>query len=492
VIVDFVDDADEIFPDEVNESAKQKPHFKKAKDFHLGKVVNLIDHYEKKYGFTTSGMTSRVGSSATAFLTEKQISQLRNDKAVKLISQNALSDAFSSLFPPPPWNDNPVNPNGGEQHSWGRIAIKGKDKVPGGLHRVFVLDSGVANHVDLPSVTTRTNVACGAQGGCETQPGFSAVGCYAHATHVAGIIGATNGNGNTSAGTYAGVSMVSVSAQIGNLGGCANTGPNSYSIASFGYALDYVYDQVCAGNGGRVGIMNFSMNGAGTAVGVTWDQNYMLFALTNNGKLRALARPIVAPLNSKDVRCRQYPGVFVTQSAGNNGADSCSMLGFQSGPSTPAYVNFSGGVINSSTASDGIMVVGAHNASGNAVTNFSPTLPAGLAGTTPGVGSNFGACIDAWAPGDRVISTWGAHSGNTLSSVTYAGNAPNTGAGGGWGYLSGTSMSAPHIAAAAAYLADVYGLTTSTAVEAKVRQFMVNVPNSFDAAGLPVRVLQLP
>jgi hypothetical protein len=53
-------------------------------------------------------------------------------------------------------------------------------------------------------------------------------------------------------------------------------------------------------------------------------------------------------------------------------------------------------------------------------------------------------------------------------------------------------MSAPHIAAAAAYLADVYGLTTSIDVEARIRMFMAAVPNALDATGLPVRVLQLP
>jgi subtilisin family serine protease len=41
----------------------------------------------------------------------------------------------------------------------------------------------------------------------------------------------------------------------------------------------------------------------------------------------------------------------------------------------------------------------------------------------------------------------------------------------GWAWLSGTSMAAPHVAAAAAYIADKYALTTPAAIEAAVRQY---------------------
>jgi subtilisin family serine protease len=67
--------------------------------------------------------------------------------------------------------------------------------------------------------------------------------------------------------------------------------------------------------------------------------------------------------------------------------------------------------------------------------------------------------------------TW-AH----LLEQTYGGNAPIVGPQlGGWAFLSGTSMAAHHVAAAAAYLADAYNVTNSQALEELVRQFLLQV-----------------
>ena len=65
-----------------------------------------------------------------------------------------------------------------------------------------------------------------------------------------------------------------------------------------------------------------------------------------------------------------------------------------------------------------------------------------------------------WAPGDDIVSTWGNLSGDTLVGTQYTGI----------GSISGTSMAAPHVAAAAAYYADVGGLTSPGAIEWAIRQ----------------------
>jgi Subtilase family len=490
VIVDIIDDAEVEVSEEISQSVKSKRQFKHALDFHRAKPMNLVDRYESHYGFAHIGMTSHVGTSFTAFLTERQIGKLRKDKYVHLITQDSAGDAFSA---PPPWFDNPASPNGGEMHSWGRVAVNGKEKIPGSARRVFIIDSGVAHHDDLGSVITRANVNCGAAGGCEnTSAAYQVVGCYPHATHVAGIVAAANGNGKTSGGVYAGVDVVSITPLRGGSNAAPCSENQSLTTSSIGYALDYTYDQVCVNTGGRVGVVNMSMNGPTVAVGVRLDASGTAIRETNNLKLTNLARPVLPPLIGKDSRCRQYPGALVVQSAGNFFRNSCTLGAYAS--ATPAHVG-SGAYLpfpgaTASFTDDGVIVVGAINSSGLPANSFNPTSPSVIGVSTP-PGSNYGACVDVWAPGDRIVSAWGTHSpSRTLTSSTYGGNAPN--AGQGWAFLSGTSMAAPHVAAAAAYLADAYAITNSAALEQVVRQFAVQFNGTVDAAGQPVKIVQLP
>jgi subtilisin family serine protease len=477
VIVDFFDEAEETYPDVIEMSIKQKDQFKRDLAFHKPKATNLVDDYEKKYQLTHSGMTSYVGLSFAAFLDVKQIEKLRKDKNVRLITQNSVVDTFSSL---PPWSDNPAIPNGGEIHSWGRVAVNGKERIPGSTRKVFVIDSGVAYHSDLQNVT-RTSVVCGPSGGCENVSSFNqVVGCYAHATHVAGIIGATNGNGQTSAGVYAGVDIVSVTPYKSNFwdGTCAQNG--TATAAEFGYALDYIYERIWKHNGGKFAIVNISFNGPRVAVGTLLDSSSgMRVPQANALKLRKLATPAL----TKDSAHRKYPGALVVQSAGNQSSNVCTV-------STDwGYAYIPGTSPNAALADDGIMVVGAVKVDGTAATTFQPTNPANIGVSTP-PGSNYGACVDIWAPGDRIVSTWGAHSGDTFATQTYAGNAPNFGQG--WAFVSGTSMAAPHVAGVAAYLADVNNPASPGELEQLIRNYAQQYGGATDAANQPVKVVRIP
>ena len=62
----------------------------------------------------------------------------------------------------------------------------------------------------------------------------------------------------------------------------------------------------------------------------------------------------------------------------------------------------------------------------------------------------------------------------------------------GWAFISGTSMAAPFVAAAAAWLADQYGITTPSALEIAVRKYSFQFNSNTDAAGYPVNIVQLP
>lgn len=108
------------------------------------------------------------------------------------------------------------------------------------------------------------------------------------------------------------------------------------------------------------------------------------------------------------------------------------------------------------------MVVGAVDKAGQAVTSF-----------YWGGGSNYGQCVEVWAPGKGIIHPWasvawglGVESSQS-GSVTYNH----------YQRFDGTSYAAPHVAAVAAYLADTQGLTSAPAIEAAVRSlFSLNYP----------------
>jgi hypothetical protein len=289
------------------------PENERKWDKHQGKVINLLDHYEKKYGFTRSGMTSWAKVSATAFLAVDQIEKLSKDKRVLLLTENTRID----LSAPPPWGNAYV---GSEYRSWGFSATNGKVGYSSASGRtVYIIDSGVALHTDLPGVVSRVNMACGnSLTNCSngsTTDAYPVVGCYPHATHVAGIIGAKGGNGLTSAGVYDAARMVSVavgSATGTNVGKC-NTGITTGAV---GYAIDFVYRQVLGAppsylNNG-VAIANISINSGsfGYASNGT--------AETNRAALLRLATPdpnLYSYSPSTGWKSTPYPGAFIAQSA---------------------------------------------------------------------------------------------------------------------------------------------------------------------------------
>ena len=521
VIVDFVDNAHVSYPGETPLTVKYEEG-REVPFFHQPQTLNLVADYEKRFNFKRMGLTSWVGNSVTAFLTPDQIKQLQGDKLVKLVSDNtpgSYSVDPPSPSIPPTWVG--TSSSSSESYSYGRNAVNGKTLIAGSTRKVYIIDGGVAQHTDLASVSSRVNVACVTGGDCtgvvspSGNENYPPVGCYAHATHVAGIIGAT-ANDQGTAGVYAGVNMISVGTTraqypyINGPGSTVNTtGPGwcgnvGASAEIMGYALDYVYQQTRYGSGGQVTIVNISMNSF--AMGY----NSSGIAEANNPKVIRLATPWkLYQASEPPILIAEYPGAFVVQSAGNgdNAPDNTTVnfnaCGTAPNTSSLAYRPDPALFPYSSDPSDGIMVVGAVHATGQPVSPsmpfFGPPYNVPHFPLTPALTglpapSNYGPCVDIWAPGVFIPSTFGDHvlagTAQTTSYPTqsYSGNL--FAGSSGWAFLSGTSMAAPHVAGAAAYLADRFNLTTPAAIEAKVRQYSAAFYN--DQGGSPAKVVQLP
>lgn len=343
-----------------------------------------------------------------------------------------------------------------ETLSWGRNAVNGK--TSNNTRRIYVIDTGVGYHQDLTNVIARVNASCGTNNnGC---PGISPVGCYPHATHVAGIIGAAYGNKGV-AGVNAGAKLISVSTMKTNQNPaiCA-----AYDIdsASIGTAMDWVKWDLVINGVGQAGIVNISINGSDFKPGGTL-----------NAKMLNLATVYIGGY--------YYPGSFIAQSAGNEATSACT-----GGTRVTAAFSYSSGT---PSTTDGIMVVGAINNSGQPVTPANGGFNYGSPYVSYEPGSNYGSCVEVWAPGNAIYSTWGPTVGyNPANSSTWQSQSVTYD---NYVNLSGTSMAAPHITAVAAYLAETQGLGSPGQIETAVRSLFYGT-GQIDSAGLPVKIIKLP
>lgn len=384
--------------------------------WHAARSAEQFDSVAKVRGIQLLGSTSLVGTSFVAYLDDKEVAQLSKDKQVSMITED------TAISPSSLWN-NSVDPGTSQTRSYGLQALGMSGAGSNGGATVYVLDSGVELHADLPGLVNAnrlTAYATDANGQL-----INPTGCYAHSTHVAGIIGAGN-NGYGVIGILPGTTLVSVGLGHQNIGGCSQGALNvfggfiGYLASAYTQGLDKIYQRVLQSH--KVGIVNISSNGGG---------GYYAPTGTIGAKMKTLATPSYLDGG--------YLGALIVQSAGNQGdqgGDAC----------TYAY--------SGQSSSDGILVVGGLDDNGQPVRMLNG-IP-GYSGED--IASNTGPCVDLWAPSQRVLSTWG---------------------GGTYLVLAGTSMAAPHVAGFAAALleSDPY-ILTSLDLEGAVRSKLVTIAGS--------------
>ena len=232
--------------DDTNDKPKTFNDVKSEVDWHKAKSAQLIDDVIKLRGVDLISTTSLVGTSFTAFLTDKQVEQFSKDKLVRRLTQDSYA------LPRALWTS--TTDASGQVRPWGLQAIGLSGGGSGGGATVYVLDTGVELHPDLPGLAAADQLV--------GQPGMSPVGCYPHGTHVAGIVGAAD-NGIGVVGVAPGVRIVSIRVTT-NIAPPGQTCDERMVISAFIQALETV--KINGTLTGSVGVVNVSFNDPGTFV----------------------------------------------------------------------------------------------------------------------------------------------------------------------------------------------------------------------------------
>jgi subtilisin family serine protease len=192
-------------------------------------------------------------------------------------------------------------------------------------------------------------------------------------------------------------------------------GSQTYGVAK-GTFLHGVRVLACNGSGSIAGVIS----------GVDWVRNNHIKPAVAN---MSLGGGFSASLNTA-VNSLSDAGVFVAVAAGNNNADACSY--------SPA------------SAANATTVAASTNTDARASY------------------SNFGGCVDIYAPGTSVTSTW---------------------TGGGTSTISGTSMASPHVAGVAALYKSNFGDVDSATLDAWLKANATPNVVSGNPAGTPNKLL---
>lgn len=428
--------------------------------YQRGNVVNLIEDLEWTHHVSAISMTSLNSTTFTAYLDDDQLQELKADSRVEHVVPDVYmtfssdstavwnDSATTSLAPPSGiWNGRLTSLTT-EIRGWGQAAVTNASAASNGRALVYVVDTGVGQHEDLNVIewvnaVNPTGALCGTRAGiaglpaCTTTIMPKVVGCYSHSTGVAGIIGAKLNTVGVK-GVLPSANIISVSVLDPAAGGASCLSQANPTATNVKTALEWVFNDIATNvHNGIPAVVNLSSNFTTAA-----DRN--------------LINPEMAALGAAT------PGALVVQSAGNQFQDACNY----------AY--------SPQNSNDGVVVAGAINNHGQPVVPLNGMTGFWREWSEFGheSGSNYGSCVEAWAPGDVILMPVGdvstANNANTLYH-SYA-------------YGDGTSFAAPHVAGLAAYLIDTTAVTTAKQVEQGINSHLASL-GSVDASA---RAIKLP
>lgn len=390
-------------------------------DYHRPAMRHLAVALSSAYAVEMLDLLSWAGNGFIAYLTPDQVDRLALDNRITRLVADTRVRMSGSL-----WSES-LGPQS-QVVSWGTNAFGGSRVSPNPNVIVYVVDAGIGHHGDLASVASRR---------LGQNSAIHPVGCYSHATAVAGVIAGTNTVANAVWGMNRGAPLISYTTTNApnNTDYCTfqDYSGGDPTVATIGAALDRVKSDIIAQYGqGKQFIVNISMNhwefGATGALGQ---------------RLTSIATPSPGASNQ---------GALVVMSAGNSEKIA-----------NVTYENACDVSYTSHTNADGVIVVGGFDENGQQAVELNG-IPAyrNDPHTLSQLGSRSGICVEMWAPSKKIYTSWGTDtSSNQRGNFTYQNHAR----------LSGTSFAAPYISGLAAWVAGSWGPLTPQQLEYAIRAY---------------------
>jgi hypothetical protein len=333
-------------------------------DWHQIGVRRVAQGLARAYQLKVENITSWGGLSVSAYMNAEQAKAVMADEAVTSITQREDEKVVISA---------PENiQSGDETIPWGKVATNTNDNIT--TNNIFYLFDMAINNPNLPNEINYISIS-------NVVGVNSDVTLPYHATHVAGLVGAKNNNSL--------IRGINPGQPIRHIG--------TYLSSLY---LDYAFSSAAltSESNNEFGVLNISINTPGGGFSAEGMYGKWLRAISNR--------------------------MLVTQSAGNNNAPTAPPpqpddSAINANACLHAYY-FPGVSSQAFRSKDGILVVGGTTQTGNAFTSSTNLNENNNNAPYSVPGSNYGACVEVWAPAHLSISVTPVGTTRVSTGTSYA------------------------------------------------------------------------